>query len=94
MWGGIGVSGDAATILPPPSQPRGGLEARGKKVVGRVKSSGNSKEALIASARERFEETMLLRERVSVAEGGQVEAPPDPGDDGWVPPVGYKEYNL
>ncbi len=85
-----------------PDVPRGGLEVRGRKK-GASPTGDDSKEALVAAARERFEETMRLRERVAVAGGGGLEALPsdawgaaDDGadDDGWVPPAGHTEYRL
>lgn len=86
-----------------PRVPRGGgLEVRGEKQ-GVPPAGGDSKEALVAAARERFEETMRLRERAAAAGGGAFEALPSDargaadegaGDDGWVPPVGHTEYRL
>ena len=86
-----------------PRVPRGGgLEVRGGKQ-GVPPAGGDSKEALVAAARERFEETMRLRERAAAAGGGAFEALPSDargaadegaGDDGWVPPVGHTEYRL
>ena len=85
-----------------PEVPRGGLEVRAGKS-GAPPAGGGSKEALVAAARQRFEETMRLRERVAVAGGGEFEALPrdargaaDDGadDDGWVPTAGHTEYRL
>ena len=92
---GAAATADGASVLPPSPSPPAGLEIRAKKASGAVEPRSTGKEALLATARAKFEETMLLRERASVAGVGGVETPPDI-DDGseWVPPPGHKAYRL
>jgi len=94
---GAAATADGASVLAPllSASPPAGLEIRAKKGSDADEPRRTEKEALLATARARFEETMLLRERASVAGVGGMETPPDIDDGGeWVPPPGHKEYRL
>ena len=94
---GAAATAHGASVLAPSlsASPPAGLEVRAKKASGADEPQRTDKEALLATARARFEETMLLRERASVAGVGGMETLPDIDDGGeWVPPPGHKEYRL